>query len=166
MTHSIRSKYQANKVSVSVLWDRFYFSFLGNWKYFFHRFGCASKHLHGTFLYFLANFITHSLGTKNCIDSIRCHSKISHVSWLSMLCVLIFNWSHWIFALFGYIHLIVYVEMLNIYLFCLSICLCGAIEQKIAFSIQCNTICTRERKTNQIEHVVWVTREEDVCVCV
>lgn len=157
MTHSIRSIYQANKMSASVLWDRFHFCV------FFHWFGCASKHLHRIFYSFRRTLLRIVWVSKNYIDSIRCHSNISHGSWLSVphhvynvhvcLCVLIFNRSHRMFALFGYERLIVFVVTWNIYLFCASICLCNAIERE-KWHFQFNKICTREKKTNKIEHVV------------
>lgn len=96
----------------SILFDKFYYAQFGYQKLYrfdqmsFESISCLSRYCHC------------ALCTKRC--TCACLS----------LCVLIFDWMHSIFALFGYIHLNVFVEMWNIYSFRLSICLRCAIEQK------------------------------------
>lgn len=74
------------------------------------------------------------------------------------LCVLISNSNHRIFALFDYTHLIVFVGMWNIYLFFVYLFVYSSIHRYWVkkYHYQFNTICTRKKKTNQIENVVWV----------
>lgn len=173
MTHSVRLKYQANKMSASALRDRFFiFILFGNGKLFSIALGAHPNICTWNISILFDELYYAQFGYQKLY-------RFDQMSFENISCYMIAGATPFVHGGSMCIDFQLKPQKIRVIRLRTFDCLCRDVEYLFILlvysSMRCycakelhlqfNTICTRGRKGNQIERVVWVTRQEDVCVC-